>query len=197
MSETLELALQRPPLCPEIELHLLSPRADLETESADLAHEPPYWAFCWASGQALARFVLDHPDCVRGRRVADFGAGSGVAAIAAGLAGAAEVWAWDRDADARAAIERNAEANGLDIQVASGPPPGTDSFDLILASDVCYEAANAHWLRSAPGRELLLSDPGRLPLPFAAAAIAHFKVRTLPDLDEQTDGATVYRLGVG
>ena len=196
MSEALGLALQRPPLCPEIVLHLLSPRADLETESADLACEPPYWAFCWASGQALARFVLDHPDCVRGRRIADFGAGSGVAAIAAGLAGAAEVWARDCDADARAAIERNAEANGVHVQVASGPAPGTDSFDVILASDVCYEAANAHWLRAAPGRELLVSDPGRLPLPFAAEAIAHFEVRTLPDLDEQTEGATVYRLGV-
>ena len=189
----LELEIQHPPLCPEIALHLLAPRVDLDTEA--LTQDPPYWAFCWASGQALARFVLDHPDWVRGKRIADFGAGSGVAAIAAALAGAAEVVAWDCDPQARVAIGRNGDTNGVHIEAGAGPAERGDAFDLILASDVLYEAGNADWLRVAPARERLVSDPGRRPLPLAAVQLAHFRARTLPESDEETGGATVYRLG--
>ena len=111
-----EIALRRPPLCPEIALWLIDGQVDLEAECRGL-HEgesPPYWAFCWGSGQALARWLLDHPDEVRGRRVVDFGSGSGVAGIAAAMAGAREVVAVDVDPAARAAVL----AEGADLDHA-------------------------------------------------------------------------------
>jgi len=198
----LPLALQRPLLCPELALWLLAPEVDLDADARALGcEEPPYWAFAWASGQALARLLLDEPDRARGRRVADLGAGSGVAAIAAARAGAAHVVACDLDPLARRAAARNARANGVALEVvatleealATGP-------DLLLAGDVCYQPGVAERLLAladAGTPEVLLAEPGRAPLPIPAerlVPVASVRVRTHPDLGEPTPGAAVHRL---
>ena len=102
---------------------------------------PPYWAWPWAGGQALARYALDTPDAVRGRRVVDIGAGGGVVAIAAALAGATRVTAIDIEPYAIQACHLNAAANGVLIDTIEGDPVGTDDgWDVVLAGDVWYEA---------------------------------------------------------
>lgn len=197
------LALRRPPLCSEITLWLMGDDVDLEAGCRDLhdAESPPYWAFCWGSGQALARWLLDHGEAVRGRRVVDLGCGSGVAAIAAGLAGAREVIAVDVDAAARQATRANARANGLAadrLQLRERVP---DRWDLLLASDVLYEAAlrpQIEQLRQEAverGATLLAGEPERPGNPgHAAEPIARYAVRTFPDVDSPTRAAKVYRL---
>ncbi|MGH3743729.1 MAG: class I SAM-dependent methyltransferase [Mycobacteriales bacterium] len=127
---------------------------------------PPFWAFAWLGGQALARYVLDRPDVVRGRRVLDLATGSGIVALAAAHAGAAHVLAVDVDPLAGEAVSANAAANGLELEwccedLLDGPPP---EVDLVLAADVLYDRAMAprvlRWLRRS-GADVLLSDPGR------------------------------------
>jgi predicted nicotinamide N-methyase len=134
---------------------------------------PPYWAYAWAGGTVLARYVLDHPDSVRGRCVLDLGTGSGVVAIAAAMAGAASVLAVDVDAAAVAAAQLNAEANGVRVDVVAGDwlagdlPEGA-ACDLILVGDVFYDAALAQRVVAALDRwgvEALVGDMGRAPLP--------------------------------
>ena len=128
---------------------------------------PPFWAFAWPGGAVLARYVLDHPEVARSKRVLDFGAGGGIAGIAAAMAGAAQVTASDLDPFARAAIALNAELN--DVVVATcGDVLGTDvDTDVVLAGDVCYERSKAlgvlAWLRAhaARGALVLLADPHR------------------------------------
>lgn len=131
------------PDVPEVRLALLDPAcldAPLVGAPAGLAHtRPPYWAFAWASGQVLARHVLDHPEVVRGLRVADLGAGSGLVAIAAALAGAREVVAIDRDEAALEAALANARASGVTIHTAHALE---GAFDVALAADVLYDARN-------------------------------------------------------
>ncbi|MDJ0864766.1 MAG: 50S ribosomal protein L11 methyltransferase [Myxococcota bacterium] len=193
----LALEARAPALCPEIRLELLAPGFDLDADPR-LApgEEPPWWAFGWASGQALARWLLDHPEVVRGRRVLDFGAGSGIAAIAAARAGARRVVGCDRDAAARAAMLRNARRNGVSLAVTDALPPLAD-VDLLLAADVCYEPGNAAWLVAA-GRRLplvLVSDPGRPGLPRRElVALASYAARTEPELEEGATRPTVYRV---
>jgi len=113
--------LEAPPLVPEVKLYLASEVVPLweatETELAEQGLPPPFWAFAWAGGQALARYLLDHPEVVRGKRVLDFAAGSGLQGIAAKLAGAMSVEAVDIDAFACAACRLNAAVNGADITV--------------------------------------------------------------------------------
>ena len=128
----------------------------------------PFWCVPWAGGQALARFVLDNPDVVRERRVLDFGAGSGLVAIAAAMAGAAEVRAVDVDPIAVAACLLNAEANGVVVDAFCADIVGDDlQVDVVLAGDVWYElsaaARFAGWFRavSASGTRVLTGDPGR------------------------------------
>ena len=123
------LAVQSPPLVPELALWLVAGHVDLNARCQELLDGgyAPYWAFCWASGQALARYVLDQPELVRGKRVVDFGAGSGVAAIAARKAGAASVVAVDTDARARQFAALNAALNGETLATAERVP---DAFDL-------------------------------------------------------------------
>jgi predicted nicotinamide N-methyase len=172
---------------------------------------PPFWAFPWAGGQGLARYVLDHPDTVAGRRVLDVASGSGLVAVAAAKAGAAAVLAGDIDDNALAAIALNAAANAvpavtpgrLDLGTAcpdgasAGPVP-----DLVLAADVCYQrelAATAlRFLRSArrAGADVLLSDPGRAFLPRASlTAVAAYRVPVLAVLeDAPVKQVTIYRL---
>ena len=167
---------ESPPLVPDIRLHLVKELAPLwdatKIELDSLLQPPPFWALAWSGGQALARYVLDHPEAVRAKRVLDFAAGSGVAAIAAARAGAARVIAADIDEFAAIAISLNAELNDVEIEVSSEDlVDSDDGWDVILAGDICYErpfAENAvSWLRTltSRGAVVLLGDPGRDYLP--------------------------------
>lgn len=148
----------------EIQLYLLnadfSNAALTAEEISAVLNYPAYWAFCWASGQVLARYLLDQPHWVRGRRVLDFGCGSGIAAIAAAKAGAAHVIACDLDPDARLATALNAQLNGVSIELADDFAQISSPVDLILAADVLYDRGNLAWLsrflQKAP--EVLLAD---------------------------------------
>ena len=193
------LAFQRPSLCPEIGLWLLDGQVDLESGCLGLGHlqPPPYWAFCWGSGQAMGRFLLDHPERVRGQRVIDFGAGSGVAGIAAGLAGAASVTAVDSDPEARAATLHNAASNGVELATRSSLPDDPEEWDLLLASDVLYEPSQLGRLRALAqgGRPILLSDPERPSSPrLNHPAQARYAVRTRPDVDSPAKSAAIFLL---
>jgi len=177
-------------------LWLLHDGVDLERRADELLHggPAPYWAFCWGAGQALARYLLDHPELVRGLRVVDFGAGSAVAGIAAAQAGAAHVTAVDIDPVALAMAEHNAALNGVTLAVSREVPA---EWDLLLASDVLYETGNEHWLTTAAtsGRGVLLSDPLRHGTPRPELhVIAEYEVRTLPDVDYPIQRALIHRL---
>ena len=168
---------------------------------------PPFWAFPWAGGQALARYVLDHPEIVCGRRVLDAASGSGLVAIAAAKAGAASVTACDVDPNAVAAIGINAGANDaaavaarvLDLDLAAGDPSGAQ---VVLAADVFYQREFAElalrFLRGAArsGAEVFVADPGRAFLPASAlTSIASYEVPVLAVLeDKPVKTVTVYRL---
>lgn len=190
------LKLQTLPLCPEIRLWLLHEAVDLNAQVPDLlnAGTAPYWAFCWGAGQALARYVMDRPELVRGKRVVDFGAGSGVAGIAAALVGAASVVAVDIDELALRVAQSNAEENGVTIEVATAI---SEDWEVMLASDVLYETGNEHYLQlaAATGRELLLSDPLRHGTPRPGLeVVAEYAVRTLPDVDYPIGRALIHRI---
>jgi len=199
------------PLVPEVQLHLASELVPLwqmtEEELSAAVVEPPFWAFAWAGGQALARYALDNPAVVRGRRVLDLGAGSGLVAIAASLAGASQVTASDPDAYAQASIELNAEANGVAVPEILGDCIGTtgDVWDVILVGDVFYERALTErlepWLRGLVGGgvDVLVGDPRRTYLPREGIEeLAHYTVPTSREL-EDTDirNARVWRLDAG
>jgi predicted nicotinamide N-methyase len=164
------------PHAPEIRLHLADEATELwqrtEDELAEIGLPPPFWAFAWAGGQALARYVLDNPDIVAGRRVLDVASGSGLVAVAAGRAGAATIEAVDIDAFSVAAIGLNAEANGVSVSARQEDPVGQDAgWDVVLAGDVFYErdmaAAMTGWLGALDrrGATVLIGDPGRSYLP--------------------------------
>jgi predicted nicotinamide N-methyase len=138
------------PLCPELKLYLLDPQGLDRPFSQDetriiLAHTP-FWAFCWAGGQALAHYLLSHPEKARGKRVLDFGTGSGVAGIAAALAGAREVWACDTDENTWEAVKANAELNNVSIKTCKTLQDSAGPFDLLLAADVLYDRENLYFL---------------------------------------------------
>src|SRR5467141_940248 len=170
-------AIVAPPLVPEVRLHLATEVTPIwqatEETLARGALPPPYWAFAWAGGQALARYLLDHPEVVAGRSVLDFGAGSGLVAIAAAKAGAACVLAAEIDHFAAAAIAANATLNEVAIAVTTADVLDTcdPRWEVVTAGDVCYERPMADrvtaWLRvlSARGSLVLLGDPGRAYLP--------------------------------
>jgi len=194
-----QTALGAAALVPEIALRLADAVTPLwEATEASLARSglpPPFWAFAWPGGQAIARLILDRPDLVRGRAVLDFAAGCGVAAIAAAKSGAARVAASEIDPFAAAAIRLNAAANGhtvevLEADLLDGPPP---ACDLILAGDLCYERPMAErvfaWLSAAAdaGIQVLLADPGRAYLPAAGLGeLARYDVPTSLDLEKST-----------
>ena len=193
-----ETRLLAVPHAPEITLHLADEAVDLwkrtEEELAEMGLPPPFWAFAWAGGQALARYLLDHPEIVRGQRVLDFASGSGLVGIAAMKAGAASVDATDIDDFAITAIALNSAHNGVPFTGALRDVIGQDEgWDVICAGDVCYERDMAervtNWLKAcaARGATVLIGDPGRSYLPRAQLrALADYEVpvtRTLEDSD--------------
>ncbi|WP_434679450.1 methyltransferase [Pseudomonas sp. R1-18] len=162
-------------------------RAFSPDETRRILDEPPYWGFCWASGLALARFLAEQPQWVKGKRVLDFGAGSGVAGIAARRAGALEVVVCDLDPLAIAACRANAQLNEVELGYSADFFSEADRFDLILVADVLYDRANLplldHFL--SRGRQALVADSRvrdfRHP---AYQRIAILHAHTLPDLAE-------------
>jgi len=200
--------LEAPALVPEIALHLASELVPLwqasEVELERLNVPPPYWAFAWAGGQALARYLLDNAELVRGKAVLDFGAGSGLQGLAAAKAGASRVLALDIDPFACAAIELNAAANGVAVDVSSEDLIGDPcaAFAVILAGDVCYERPMAGrvelWLKqlAGEGKTVLMGDPGRTYLPREGLErVTGYAVKTTREI-EDTDlrNAVVWRV---
>jgi predicted nicotinamide N-methyase len=197
--------LRAVPLVPEIRLHLAEDAFRVWEASEQDRRErggtreggrpelpPPFWAFAWPGGQALARHILDHPELVAGRSVLDLGSGSGVTAIAAALAGASTVLASEVDPLARAAIALNAGANGAGVTVTGDVLAGDgENADVILAADVWYErelAARALALLTRAGERgasVLVGDIGRAFLPRRSLReIAAFDVPVLADLED-------------
>jgi predicted nicotinamide N-methyase len=168
-------APDRPALVPELLLWLASEYLPIWQATEDWLEknnvDPPYWAFCWPGGQAMARYLLDNPRLVEGRTVIDFAAGGGVASIAAMKAGAVQATGNDIDPMALEVMRLNAEANGVVLRTDGADwlagAPGSPAADIVIAGDVCYEremtARAMAWLRghAAAGRLVLLGDPGR------------------------------------
>ena len=195
------------PLVPEIRLHLASEVTPLwQATEATLERDnlpPPYWAFAWPGGQALSRYVLDHPDSVRGRRVLDFAAGCGIGALAAARAGAASVSAAEIDHVAAAAMTLNARLNGVSLELLDHDLTGTIDdtarrWDVVMAGDVFYEKPMADrvepWLRGLARRGLrvLVADPGRAYIPKAGLAeIGRYTVPTSRDLEDRESRETI------
>ncbi|MGA9796822.1 MAG: 50S ribosomal protein L11 methyltransferase [Rhizomicrobium sp.] len=183
-----------PPLVPEVRLHLAVEAMALwrktEEDLQAMGVPPPYWAFAWAGGQALARYILDSPETVRDKSVLDFGAGSGLVAIAAAKAGARSVLAADIDAYAAAAIALNAQANNVVLRVTTDDMLGSQApYDVILCGDVCYEKPLAEallaWL-AASRAQVLLGDPGRSYFPKSdVEQIALYRVQTTRELEDR------------
>ena len=197
-------AIETPPLVPEIRLHLATEVTPIwrasEESLARSALPPPFWAFAWAGGQALARYLLDHPAEIAGREVLDFGSGSGLVAIAAAMAGAVRVIAAEIDHFAAAAIAANAALNGVAIAVTTTDLLGTSEkfWPVITAADVCYEQPMADnvtgWLRrrAAGGSLVLLADPGRAYRPQTGLCErARYQVPTSRELEDRDMRETI------
>ena len=195
-----QTAIAAPPLTPEIRLHLASEVTPLwHATEASLAKQqlpPPYWAFAWAGGQALARYLLDHRDVAKDQDVLDFGAGSGLVAIAARMAGARRVTAAEIDPFATAAIAMNAGLNDVSVALEASDVIGRAAapWTLILAGDMCYERPLAErliaWLKTKTrgGATVLLGDPGRAYLPKTGLTeLARYAVPTPLDLEDRTE----------
>jgi predicted nicotinamide N-methyase len=200
-------AVSHAPACPEIKLWLASEALPLWQATEAVLEQsglpPPYWAFCWAGGQALTRHLLDNPELTAGKRVLDFAAGCGISALAAAINGADRVEAAEIDAFACAAIEMNAELNGVAVEVVLEDIVGRENrWDLVVAGDVCYEAPmTAHiwpWLKqlAADGATVIMADPGRAYLPkHGLMEVSRMVVETSLDLEDRTEREVViYKL---
>ena len=204
--------LRSPAFVPEIKLHLARDLLAFweQTEVTLYARAvasgdtpPPYWAFAWPGGQALARYILDRRSEFAGKCLLDFGAGSGLVAIAAALAGAAPVIAAEIDAGALTAMEINAAANGVFVEaIEYDIIGGSGRWQIICAGDICYERPLAEravdWLRrlAAEGTEVLIGDPGRGYLPASGMVkIATYEIPTSREIEDRDIRETsVYRL---
>ncbi len=205
-----ETAVASPAIVPELRLYLaaeVTPLWQLTEERLKSCNlPPPFWAFAWPGGQGMARYLLDHPEEVRGKRVLDFAAGSGVAALAAMKAGAKSALAVDIDGLALESVRLNAELNGVEIQVAQSidleKPPR--HIDLIIAGDVCYQQAMSAvimrwlWRCVAAGIRVLMADPGRAYVPYEGLQVLmRVVVPTSRDLeDQESRDVTVWELVV-
>ena len=192
--------LQAPPHTPELRLHLadeITPIWKLTEEALEeIGLPPPFWAFAWAGGQALARYVIDHPSVVAGKRVIDFASGSGLVGIAAMMAGAKDVLAADIDLYCEAALALNAAANGVSVSYSPEnlmQAPAPCWAQVILAGDICYEKpmteAVMAWLGAAraAGATVLVGDPGRSYFPKRGLTqIAEYQVETTRELEDFT-----------
>ncbi len=201
-------SLMTPPLVPEVQLYLAHEAVPLwqktEEELGELGLPPPFWAFAWAGGQALARHVLDHPDIVRGKRVIDLASGSGLVGIAAMKAGAASVLAADIDAFSVEAIVLNAEVNGVSLEATGRDllEQPAQGCDVILVGDLFYEKGLAAkvfaWLEEAEARGIvtLIGDPGRSYLPREKLKkLDEYKVQVTRELeDAEVKLTSVWRL---
>lgn len=188
--------LSAPRLVPEIALHQADALMPLwyatEPDLAAMDLPPPYWAFAWAGGQALARYLLDNPAVVAGKTVLDFGSGSGLCAIAAAKAGAARVIAAEIDEFAHAAVALNAEANGVAIEIDHRDLVGHDepAWDVVAAGDICYELPMADraaaWLAGLSRRTaVLIGDPGRSYFPrHGLEKLASYSVPTSTEIED-------------
>ncbi|MGZ5983764.1 MAG: class I SAM-dependent methyltransferase [Caulobacteraceae bacterium] len=190
-------ALQPVPHAPEIRLYVADEITPIwkmtEHARGAMGIAPPFWAFAWAGGQALARYVLDNPELVAGKTVLDFAAGSGLVAIAAMKAGAAQAQACDIDPICGAAIAVNAQANGVAVSAVIAdlldqPPP---EVEVILTGDICYEKTFTTralaWLETAraAGVKVLIGDPGRTYFPKSGLVqLAQYEVRTTRELED-------------
>ena len=201
------LPLEPVPGAPEIRLHRAGPRSGLmRLAETDPDFGSPYWARPWGGGLALARHVLDHPDTVRGRRVLDLGAGSGLVAIAAMLAGARAAMAADIDPYAVTATRLNAAANGVIVDavladLTGGDPP---DVDLLLVGDLFYDPGLAARVMAflercrRAGRRVLIGDPWRAFLPAERlGVVAEYPVADYGDPDGATRAAAVFELAEG
>ena len=201
-------ALMAPPHVPEIRLYLADEAHELwektEEELAEIGLPPPFWAFAWAGGQGLARYIMDNPQTVRGKRVLDFASGSGMVAIAAAMAGAREVIAADIDPFCEAAVTLNGEANGVSPGFTGTDTIGTDDgWDIVLAGDVFYQKDFAErlvgWFSNLRrrGADILVGDPGRSYLPKEQLAeLAVYQVPVTRALeDAEVKRTTVWRFG--
>lgn len=191
MLDDAQISQQALPQCKEITLWLIDPapmqRPFSQEEILTIQAYPAYWAFCWASGQVLARYILDNPNLVRGKRVMDFGAGSGVVAIAAIMAGAKQVIACDIDPDALLSCEENAKLNKVEFELHENLFEFSQEIDLLIAADVLYDKANLPlldvFLDRAP--EVLVADSRVKNFDFPPyQAIGKINSFTVPDLDE-------------
>ena len=200
-------SVMSPPLVPEVKLHLADEAVPLwqktEDELGEMGLPPPFWAFAWAGGQALARYILDNPGEVSSFTVLDLATGSGLVGIAAALAGA-QVVAADIDAFAILAAEMNAKINDVNLDIVCEdllmrPPP---RFDVVLVGDLFYEKTLAErclvWLRQcqAQGSLVLIGDPGRSYLPKEQLEkLAEYNVPVTRDLeDAETKRTAVWQL---
>jgi len=189
--------LQAPPHAPELQLHLADEITPIwrmtEEELGEMGLPPPFWAFAWAGGQALARYLLDHPQEAEGKQVLDFAAGSGIVGIAAMRAGAASVLAADVDDFCEAAVALNAQANGVAVDFTASDLLDADppEADLLCAGDICYEKPLAErvmaWLAvaHARGTRVLIGDPGRSYFPRTGLErLAEYQVQTTRELED-------------
>jgi len=197
-----------PSIVPEIQLHLateVTPLWQLTEErlrEADLP--PPFWAFAWPGGQGMSRYILDHPELVQGKRVVDFAAGCGIAAIAAMKAGAKSALAVDIDVLALEAIKLNAENNQVEVATIDGIDFSKPiaKADIIFAGDICYQQSMSvkltRWLRLCveKGLAAYIADPGRAYVPHdGMVKLASYDVPTSRDLeDKDMRTVTVWRL---
>lgn len=185
-----------------LRLYLLSedyPKGRLDhDEMMAIINEPAYWAFCWASGQVLARHILDHPSEFVGKSVLDFGAGSGVVAIAAKLAGADRVIACDIDPQSLDACAENAKLNNVEIELLADIKKLSGSVDIIIAADVLYDRENFSWIDELKcfSKDVIIAD-SRVKSDLLAGyeIINRISASTIPDLDEfkEFNDVRIYR----